>query len=204
MVAQTAGGDANGSQLSAFQNVQTLALVPDGNSGGYVLIVQPTNGQQGTVSLPTITTDDSTNETKKDDCADETGNNSISVYDFEEGQVANSISAVSDIVVNDTEMNQSDETNEKAITNQTTNSTSTTTKGTKRTRKSQSNATSSTKKTKATANSTGQPNATNSQYMCNYCNYTSNKRYLLSRHMKSHSKLEFICLFLKFDLIKTI
>ncbi|XP_050300852.1 transcriptional repressor CTCFL [Anthonomus grandis grandis] len=25
-------------------------------------------------------------------------------------------------------------------------------------------------------------------YMCNYCNYTSSKRYLLSRHMKSHSE----------------
>ncbi|VVC33795.1 Zinc finger C2H2-type,Zinc finger, RING/FYVE/PHD-type [Cinara cedri] len=26
------------------------------------------------------------------------------------------------------------------------------------------------------------------QHMCNYCNYTTGKRYLLSRHMKSHSK----------------
>ncbi|RWS24170.1 Zinc-finger double domain containing protein 12-like protein, partial [Leptotrombidium deliense] len=26
------------------------------------------------------------------------------------------------------------------------------------------------------------------QHMCNYCNYTSSKRYLLSRHMKSHSE----------------
>lgn len=25
-------------------------------------------------------------------------------------------------------------------------------------------------------------------HMCNYCNYTSSKRYLLSRHMKSHSE----------------
>lgn len=25
-------------------------------------------------------------------------------------------------------------------------------------------------------------------HMCNYCNYTSPKRYLLSRHMKSHSE----------------
>lgn len=25
-------------------------------------------------------------------------------------------------------------------------------------------------------------------HMCNYCNYASNKRYLLSRHMKSHSE----------------
>ncbi len=25
-------------------------------------------------------------------------------------------------------------------------------------------------------------------HMCNYCNYTSAKRYLLSRHMKSHSE----------------
>ena len=24
--------------------------------------------------------------------------------------------------------------------------------------------------------------------MCNYCNYTTSKRYLLSRHMKSHSE----------------
>ena len=25
-------------------------------------------------------------------------------------------------------------------------------------------------------------------HMCNYCNYTTPKRYLLSRHMKSHSE----------------
>ena len=28
----------------------------------------------------------------------------------------------------------------------------------------------------------------NQAHMCNYCNYTSPKRYLLSRHMKSHSE----------------
>jgi len=192
VVTQTsAGGDANGTQLSAFQNVQTLALVPDGNSGGYVLIVQPTNGQQGQVTIPTssesttiVHTDDKDETTENGDA--ESNNNSISVYDFEEGQVANSIAAVPDIV-DETEMNQSEEiSTEKAITN---TSTTTTSKGTKRTRKSQTNATASTKKAKTTANSTGQStNATNSQYMCNYCNYTSNKRYLLSRHMKSHSE----------------
>jgi len=192
VVTQTsAGGDANGTQLSAFQNVQTLALVPDGNSGGYVLIVQPTNGQQGQVTIPTssesttiVHTDDKDETTENGDA--ESNNNSISVYDFEEGQVANSIAAVPDIV-DETEMNQSEEiSTEKAITN---TSTTTTSKGTKRTRKSQANATASTKKAKTTANSTGQStNATNSQYMCNYCNYTSNKRYLLSRHMKSHSE----------------
>lgn len=32
------------------------------------------------------------------------------------------------------------------------------------------------------------PSASGAQHMCNYCNYTSNKRYLLSRHMKSHSE----------------
>lgn len=31
---------------------------------------------------------------------------------------------------------------------------------------------------------TGQPEVS---HMCNYCNYTTSKRYLLSRHMKSHS-----------------
>ncbi|RWS19874.1 Zinc-finger double domain containing protein 12-like protein, partial [Leptotrombidium deliense] len=41
------------------------------------------------------------------------------------------------------------------------------------------------KKTKmcAPASTPGQ-----NQHMCNYCNYTSSKRYLLSRHMKSHSE----------------
>jgi len=196
----TAGGDANGSQLSAFQNVQTLALVPDGNSGGYVLIVQPTNGQQGQVTIPTITTDSNSIDhenmleitTGKDREAndDETANNnSISVYDFEEGHVANSISAVPDIV-NEAEMNQSDEAigTEKAITNQSTNSTPSTGKDRKRTRKSSANSGSTAKKAKAAANSTGSGNTTNSPFMCNYCNYTSNKRYLLSRHMKSHSE----------------
>lgn len=183
--------------------------MPDGNSGGYVLIVQPTNGQQGQVTLPANITTNSTviehddnsatqfeittvkdenQEVEDEECDEGANNNSISVYDFEEGQVANSIAAVPEIV-NETEMNQSDEASggEKAITNQSTNSTSGTGKGTKRTRKSQANA-GSTKKTKTAANSTGQTNATNSQYMCNYCNYTSNKRYLLSRHMKSHSE----------------
>lgn len=28
-----------------------------------------------------------------------------------------------------------------------------------------------------------------SQLMCNYCNYTSPKRYLLTRHMKTHSEV---------------
>lgn len=203
----TAGGDANGS-TSAYQ---TVALVPDGNSGGYVLIVQPTN-QQGQVTIPTtvaledaqaasstanLETDENSEEVNKEsngDDADATENeagntnNSISVYDFEEGQ-SNAI-AVPEIV-NETEMNQSDEltNNEKSITNTTTNSTATG-KGTKRTRKSQGNSTASTKKSKS-ANSTGnsaQPNAASSLYQCNYCSYTSNKRYLLSRHMKSHSE----------------
>lgn len=30
--------------------------------------------------------------------------------------------------------------------------------------------------------------ASNSMHVCTYCNYTSNKRYLLSRHLKSHSE----------------
>ena len=181
--------------------------MPDGNSGGYVLIVQPTNGQQGQVTIPTsdatvtgtiTASDDNTtleikdnDETNEDDEQDEATNNSISVYDFEEGQVANTIVAVPE-VINETEMNQSDEILDKSIA--TTNSISTNnasgTKGTKRTRKSQAGST-GTKKAK-TANQAGatgtQPNATNSQYQCNYCNYTSNKRYLLSRHMKSHSE----------------
>ncbi len=35
-------------------------------------------------------------------------------------------------------------------------------------------------------------------HMCNYCNYTSPKRYLLSRHMKSHSEVTFMihCIYL--------
>ncbi|XP_052872005.1 transcriptional repressor CTCFL-like [Anopheles cruzii] len=34
----------------------------------------------------------------------------------------------------------------------------------------------------------GGQSATGSTYMCNYCNYTSNKLFLLSRHLKSHSE----------------
>ena len=32
------------------------------------------------------------------------------------------------------------------------------------------------------------PQGMQAQLMCNYCNYTSPKRYLLTRHMKTHSE----------------
>lgn len=193
----TAGGDANGAQLSAFGNVQTVALVPDGNSGGYVLIVQP-NSQQ--VAIPTsiasetlTTGNENLQIAKIDDDADETNedeeNNSISVYDFEEGHGMSNAVAIPEIV-NETEMNQSDDgADEKSNANPTTNSIG---KGTKRTRKSQGgSASTSTKKAKMlalTASAGNNSQSNNSQYQCNYCSYTSNKRYLLSRHMKSHSE----------------
>ena len=33
------------------------------------------------------------------------------------------------------------------------------------------------------------PQGMQAQLMCNYCNYTSPKRYLLTRHMKTHSEV---------------
>lgn len=41
---------------------------------------------------------------------------------------------------------------------------------------------------KAKMGTPSSPVSGSNQHMCNYCNYTSNKRYLLSRHMKSHSE----------------
>lgn len=44
------------------------------------------------------------------------------------------------------------------------------------------------KKKPATRGSAKKSQNTSQLHMCNYCNYTSPKRYLLSRHMKSHSE----------------
>lgn len=45
-----------------------------------------------------------------------------------------------------------------------------------------------TKKKPVARTSTRKSQNTSQLHMCNYCNYTSPKRYLLSRHMKSHSE----------------
>lgn len=238
----------SGTGADGDEGYQTLALVQDGNSGGYVLIVQPGQGQnQGQqVQLPAslagssiVTTSSSTgaqhitlnaeslglsgsqgqvtvaisadgkllpddaidnHSVSKDDVNDRT-NNDISVYDFEEGHgnanvgdvagssslAAGSASIVSDVLNDDT-----DETGSGLESGDESTVDYSEKLRTRRAKKGSAGTPSNTSKRMKSSGTPGSnfstPNNSMSQHMCNYCNYTSNKRYLLSRHMKSHSE----------------
>ncbi|KAI1301900.1 Transcriptional repressor CTCF [Halotydeus destructor] len=189
------GGDAGG-------GYQTVAIVPDGASGGYVLIVQPSAGQNQTqVQLPVGSTSNSmlTNSSQVltadlvqekdhiDDIRTPTNNrvkkekelekpNDISVYDFEEvnppGTTFNETGELGEEDEDDEEL-EDEELDESGID------------GDSKPRKRLRRTVGSVKKQKVAVATT--PSGSN-HHMCNYCNYTSNKRYLLSRHMKSHSE----------------
>jgi uncharacterized Zn-finger protein len=235
-----AGGDGD-------EGYQTLALVQDGNSGGYVLIVQPGQGQGSgqQVQLPaslagsSIVTTSSSSGTQhitlnaeslglsgaqgqvtvaisadgklltgdsidadsltKDDVHDR-ANNDISVYDFEEGHAnanAGEVAGTSSLATGSTSivsevLNDSDATGTGGETADESTVDYSEKLRTRRSKKSNAGTPSSTSKRIKTSGTPGSnfstPNNSMSQHMCNYCNYTSNKRYLLSRHMKSHSE----------------
>lgn len=179
---------------------QTLALVP-GGQGGYVLIVQQPQESDGS-TLPAstsailtgtqiITTEEkdgtdsndiesatvvtAVKDEKDGKAAAGTGND-ISVYDFDEvpgaeGAVDEEGGEQIDQDLDDPDFDEEEEESEFKTPK----------------RKSKKAAVSSSVK-KAKASTPATPSASGNQHMCNYCNYTSNKRYLLSRHMKSHSE----------------
>ena len=185
---------------NAETGYQTVAIVPDGDSGGYVLIVQqpPTTDSSDAPSLQTsqttattstagVTTTPKTKQIQnrikriKQEKKESERPNDISVYDFDELNLPNT---AEDETIH--EMENADESmiNEEEADDQDVDiKPNVTQKTPKRAKKTPGSA--SAKKVKLAAPTTpSNPN----QHMCNYCNYTSNKRYLLSRHMKSHSE----------------
>ena len=182
--ASTSGGNSE-------SGYQTVAIVPDGESGGYVLIVQQPQTSDGsqpnlsaatTSSANTATTSAATKTPKatpsrlkkiKQEKKDSERPNDISVYDFSNAVEDDTINELEN--PNESTLNEDMEEPEDVKPNLQ--------KTPKRAKK--ASPASSSKKAKTSPPSTpSNPN----QHMCNYCNYTSNKRYLLSRHMKSHSE----------------
>ena len=191
------GQHASTSGNNAESGYQTVAIVPDGDSGGYVLIVQQPQTSDANQTAITTATNTSVNTTAntsastaatpktpkqtqsrlkriKQEKKDSDRPNDISVYDFSnvnEDETINELETTDPRLSTITE--ELDESEDVKPNLQ---------KTPKRAKK----ATPVTqKKPKTSPPSTpANPN----QHMCNYCNYTSNKRYLLSRHMKSHSE----------------
>lgn len=172
---------------SAFQ---TVAIVPDGESGGYVLIVQ----QPSTDDQPVVTTQQLVQETLstkpiqsasrlgriKQEKQESEKTNDISVYDFDD--VNPPTAADENDTMEDGEAGEEGAPESDEMDADEQDSKFVTPKAQKRVKKS-----SSTIGKKAKIATPGNQGSSN-QHMCNYCNYTSNKRYLLSRHMKSHSE----------------
>jgi hypothetical protein len=207
MLAEQAAQGGQGSQTVANSDqtgYQTVAIVPDGDSGGYVLIVQqpqqPNDANQSSISPQTTNTNannsTNTNANKtskqmqtrlkkiKQEKKELERQNDISVYDFDEMNpptVPEQEDVLEDVEGGDESMAQDEEVDDTDIDVKP--NVSSVQKTPKRQKKSAANATP--KKTKL---STPTSASNSNQHMCNYCNYTSNKRYLLSRHMKSHSE----------------
>ena len=244
-----------GGQAGSNEGFQTLALVQDGNSGGYVLIVQPGQGPNSghQVQLPASLSGQSIVTTsagggqhitlnaealgltgtqgqvtvaissdgkliagtaiqeKEDGAEDEEGgherggSNDISVYDFEEGHAVGSSGIVSSgantaggsVVANTSANIVSEVIQDSDLTGTGGETADESVDYTEKLRTRRSKAKSapttpanSNKRLKSVAGPgyATAGNTPSSQHMCNYCNYTSNKRYLLSRHMKSHSE----------------
>ncbi|RWS04673.1 Zinc-finger double domain containing protein 12-like protein [Dinothrombium tinctorium] len=223
---------ATNSETGEATGYPTLAIVPDSESGAFVLIVHQaggqtpgqvqipvtaavsapivTSGSQSTLALPSgisvavptnITTTPATvglsteSETRtekrnsqnsvltriKKEKLESEKPNDISVYDFDDVNPPHQQEMEEDIdeeeeeaEANETEdLDQREAGNIKQIG---------TPKGKRSGKKSPGGVV---KKNKFSTPTT--PTGSN-QHMCNYCNYTSSKRYLLSRHMKSHSE----------------
>ena len=201
---QLTGSEANNGDGS----LQTVAIVP-GQGGGYVLIVQPPGGGDGTptqVQLPasaanallaggSITThviEDSESTSSNTPVTRSTRSRvktqvkqektsvpeaDISVYDFGPDADANHSAEGAGEEDGDEDEGEDEEfTTTPAKTPK------------KRAVGGASGKKGSAKKAKMQTPITPSNASSSSQHMCNYCSYTSSKRYLLSRHMKSHSE----------------
>jgi hypothetical protein len=193
---QAAQGTSGGSGF------QTMALVPDGESGQYVLIVQqPQQDQDGnntpsastSATTPSASTRNASKRTmpqrqtrmtrikkeKQEPVVEKT--NDISVYDFDEVNQPRHEDGEESGQVDDDGMGEEDvrDGEEDGVDDDEDvkpNMTSATPKKPK------------VKRAKKMKASPAAGSTSSNQHMCNYCNYTSSKRYLLSRHMKSHSE----------------
>jgi len=156
---QTANGGGDG--------FQTVAIVPSGSGGSYVLIVQNPEGDGTTAEVDGEKLEGKVKEENREKSQD------ISVYDFDEVHPAagDGDEIESAEVDGDPDYEEEDGEEEEVKTPKKRASTS---------------KKSTPKKQKVSTPST--PASGSNQHMCNYCNYTSSKRYLLSRHMKSHSE----------------
>ncbi|XP_054160506.1 transcriptional repressor CTCF-like [Oppia nitens] len=205
---QAASGQAGTSGTGPDGAYQTVAIVPDQENGGYVLIVQqpttsdateptittPTTIQTAVPTKPAISSSTATTKStpktsnkmqtrmkrikqEKKDSSERP--NDISVYDFDDINLPNvpEDESINDLENTDQLLNdeEGDESGDVKPNLQ---------KTPKRTKKSPAANVSAKKVKPQTTTTPANPN----QHMCNYCNYTSNKRYLLSRHMKSHSE----------------
>lgn len=190
----TGTGGAGAGEASGYQ---TVAIVPDGESGGYVLIVQqpqqqqPTqqqdhsssNQQQQQPSQPSVSKAQTRQTSRltriKKEKSEPEKPNDISVYDFDEAnqpQANDDEEPMDDGEPGDDDENQNDDEGDGDDDVKPNLSTPKTPKRVKK----------QSKKTGKLSTPIGP--SSSSQHMCNYCSYTSNKRYLLSRHMKSHSE----------------
>jgi hypothetical protein len=198
---QAATGHTASTSGAPDAGYQTVAIVPDGDSGGYVLIVQqPQTSDANDTPVTTQTTTSAKSagsaakstpksakqmtrikriKQEKKDASDRP--NDISVYDFDDINLPNvaedeTINELdnTEALLNDEEVDEADVDVKPNITPKTP----------KRQKKAATGTVSAKKAKTATPATPSNPN----QHMCNYCNYTSNKRYLLSRHMKSHSE----------------
>lgn len=184
--------------------MQTMAIV-QGSGGNFVLIVQPQDGSDGNqIQVPenalqlaaasgvsvsqdgdeepetsvTVAVSGKRGSRVKSEVKGEKAND-ISVYDF--GDEANAGAEEEDPDAGDPEFEEDEDEDLDSESESVAKSPK------KRSSAASAGKKTPSRKTKALTPST--PSSTGSaQHMCNYCNYTSNKRYLLSRHMKSHSE----------------